>query len=524
MAAHAAAVRKQPSPFERSRERFESLVGKLESSETLAMSHADLERLIDVEGRQILLQLMQDHIDLRSPGEVSGPVVGADGVERRHARPHQRKLETRFGGVMIGRAGYGMPGVVSLHPLDTELNLPCEVYSLEVRRCVALQAAQRSFEATCATVSGYTGAHVPKRQAEELAKRAAVDFEAFYGQRQRAAAVGKKAAELLVLSFDGKGVRMLKRALRELTRQRGEQHQPKLKWRRSKGEKSGQKRMAEVAAVYTVAPFVRTPEEVIRELTRTETAGDRPPRPRPQDKRVWASLEREAHEVIAEVFVEAQRRDPEHAKTWVVLVDGNESQLYQAMLAEGRIGHTIVIIVDLFHVAQRLWTASYAFAREGTPEAEAWVHERLLRILEGKAVHVAAGMRRSATLQRLSATQRKSVDDCADYLLKYAPFLAYDEYLAQGLPIASGVIEGTCRHLINDRMDLTGARWGLATSEAVLKLRALWASGDFDDYWLFHERCEFERNHASAYCGTPPTPIKPTPRRSSERRHLRVVR
>src|SRR5258706_14674354 len=122
MAAHAIAVRKQASPFERSRERFESLAGKLESSETLTMSHADLERLIDVEGRQILLQLMQDHLDLRSPGEVRGPVVGADGAERRHERPHQRKLETRFGGVMSGRAGFGKPRRASLHPVGAELD------------------------------------------------------------------------------------------------------------------------------------------------------------------------------------------------------------------------------------------------------------------------------------------------------------------------------------------------------------------------------------------------------------------
>ena len=108
-------------------------------------------------------------------------------------------------------------------------------------------------------------------------------------------------------------------------------------------------------------------------------------------------------------------------------------------------------------------------------------------------------MRRSATLRQLSAKDRIGVDDCADYLLKYGAFLQYHSYLALGLPIATGVIEGACRHLIQDRMDITGARWSLVGAEAVLRLRSLRSSGDFDAYWHFHEDQEYERNHAARY-------------------------
>ena len=129
------------------------------------------------------------------------------------------------------------------------------------------------------------------------------------------------------------------------------------------------------------------------------------------------------------------------------------------------------------------------------------MRERLLALLYGKASDVAAGMRRSATLRGLTARQRKPVDTCARYLCKYARFMRYDEYLARGLPIATGVIEGACRHLIKDRMDLTGARWGLESAEAILRLRSLRSSGDFDEYWAFHEQRELERNHLSRYAG-----------------------
>jgi hypothetical protein len=136
------------------------------------------------------------------------------------------------------------------------------------------------------------------------------------------------------------------------------------------------------------------------------------------------------------------------------------------------------------------------------------VEERLSRILFGDSSQVAAGMRRSATLRGLTKRRRKTVDACANYLLGHTRYLRYDRYLAAGLPIATGVVEGACRHLIADRMDLTGARWSLAGAEAVLRLRALRSSGDFDEYWRFHERCEYERNHASRYQGGKVVPVR----------------
>ena len=110
-------------------------------------------------------------------------------------------------------------------------------------------------------------------------------------------------------------------------------------------------------------------------------------------------------------------------------------------------------------------------------------------------------MRRSATKRALTPERRRPIDRCADYLLKYAEYLRYDEYLAAGFPISTGVIEGACRYLVKDRMDITGARWSLDGAEAILRLRALKASDDFDTYWTFHEQQELRRNHLERYAG-----------------------
>lgn len=483
--------------FDPARHGLERMVGFLQARESRTMTHSELERWIEKEGREVMRQLLQGHLDLRGPAEAVQEVRAADGGERASKRLHERTLATVFGRVTVERFGYRGERQESLHPVDGELNLPVERYSLELRRQVAEQAAKSSFEETQKALEARTGSAVPKRQVEELVGRAgnAEDFEQFYATR----AAGEQASgELQVISSDGKGVVMRREDLREATKRAAERSRHKLGKRLSKGEKHNRKRMATVAAVYTIAPFVRTPEQVAGVMAPVHAAQGMP-RPRPQQKRVWASLEQPAEEVIEEAFEDGERRDPEHKKKWVAVVDGNEEQLRHLHTSARRHRVALTIVLDVIHVVEYLWKAAYVFHAQGTPEAEQWVSERLLQILKGRAGYVAGGIARSATRRRIRRAKRKAADDCVRYLLRHKAYLHYDQYLAAGFPIASGVIEGACRHLVRDRMDITGARWSLKGADAVLRLRALRSSGDFDEYWRFHEARELERNHLARY-------------------------
>ncbi len=485
--------------YDQARQEFEHIVDYLDSRETSAMTHSELERALEKKGRELMRKLLQEHLDNRSPGQCDDPPVeGADGVVRSRVRLQERELETVFGTVLVERAGYGQQGVKSLHPLDAELNLPDERYSLEMRRRVAEEAAKSSFDETLESIGKNTGGHVPKRQIEELVKRAAVDFDAFYDRRHGSTAEGQSTGSVLVTSVDGKGVAMLTRDLREQTRKAAEARAHKMGKRLSKGEKKNAKRMATVATVYTVAPFVRVPEDVIAEASCTLA---RTPRPRPEQKRVWASLEKEPGQVIEQALAEAHHRDQEYEKNWVALVDGNKTQIRELRRVARENNFDLTIVVDIIHVIEYLWAAGRAFHCASGSELENWVRHRLLEILRGKAGLMAGGMRRSATRRGMSPKAREPVDTCAHYLLEYSPYLRYDRYLSQGLPIATGVIEGACRHLVKDRMDVTGARWSLVGAEAVLRLRALRSSQDFDEYWAFHEAREYERTHQVLYAG-----------------------
>lgn len=499
------------NPFDGAERALGALTERLHGAEARAMTHGQVEALIHHDGMEILRQLLQGYIALRGLGDVGPVVVDSGGVRRTHKDVSTRRLESIFGEVAVTRLGYRMPGVESLFPLDAELNLPPELYSHGVQRRAAVLVAKTSFDEAVADISETTGASVPKRQAEQLAARAAVDFDDFYAERELGARAGAAAtSELLVITTDGKGVVMRQKDLRAATRTAAAKRKHKLEKRISKGEKRNAKRMATVGAVYTVAQHRRTAEDIVHELRGT-TPEPRPKRPRPEHKRVWASISKTPEQVIDAAFLEGLRRDPERKKTWVGLVDGNKPQIELLHAGAKRYELTLVILLDVIHVIEYLWRAARALHEETSKEGEQWVNERLLAILQGKSSSVAAGMRRSATKRGLAKAVRKPIDTCANYLLKYRQYLRYDVALAAGFPIATGIIEGACRHVVKDRMDLTGARWSLAGAEAVLRLRSLRASHDFDDYWRFHEARERVSQHDVYYDGAAVPAALPPP-------------
>jgi len=510
------------SPFSRAEELLGEAQLRLSSGDLMHATHDEVEQYATAQGRQIVNALLRDHFALRGQAEARTPVVGADGRERTHVRHEAaRTLVTTVGAVPVPRVTYNGRGLSALHPTDAELNLPEDSFSLEVRRQVAMLAAEVSFERAGLQFEELTGVHVALRQVEDLTRAAARDMEAFYAEG-RADLADAVTSELLVLTADQKGVVMRHEHLRPETREKAATSRPKLESRHTRGEKPNRKRMATVAAVYTVGPHLRTAEEVVAGLRHLKPAPDarksRPPRP--EAKRVWASVEAELPVVIGQLFDEAERRDPLRQKRWLMVMDG-DPKLEQAARREAkRRGVKLTLVLDFIHALEYLWRAGHALHAEGSPELEAWVLNRLTALLHGNVSNVAAGMRRSATRRDLSASARAPIDRAANYFLKRKSMMRYHDLLALGAPIASGVIEGTCRSLVNDRLDITGARWSVEGAEAVLRLRAILRSGDWREYWGFHTVAEYDRNHASRYAASEP-PIVEIPRKSGFLRRVK---
>lgn len=477
------------------------LIRDLQGSSLKESQLSRVEQFVEEGVRELGRQLVQAHIDLRSEREPRLRAVhGSDETRRESERRRTRSVTTVFGEVDVIRRAYEAEGKKSLFPMDAELNLTPFTYSLGVERRIAIESARGSFEEATAAFREATGVEVPKRQAEAMAVRAAYDFDAFYKSLPYSVSLAPaKEESLVVMTVDGKGVVMRTEDLREATRKKAEKKVRKLTKRLCRGEKHFAKRMATVASVYEVAPYVRCPEDVIRDKDAVRPVDDA--RPKPEKKRLWASVEKDASDIVGEMFQEASRRDPKQKCRWLCLLDGSEIQLELVEAEARRRRVKVTIILDMIHVLEYLWKAARQLFEETSPECEAWVSEKMLEILRGKARLVASGMRRSATFRGLSEHERFAVDKCAGYLQKNARYMKYKKYLKRGYPIATGVIEGACRYLVKDRMEITGARWSLAGAEAVLRLRALRASGDFDSYWNFHEAQTHQRNHQVKYAG-----------------------
>jgi hypothetical protein len=478
---------------------FERLLGRLTHEETQGVTHGELESLVHVEGSELLRRLIQGHLDQRSVQEpVRERGVGEDGIPRTHRREGcRRHLESRFGEVIVTRRGYGGRGLDSVFPLDAELNLPPDKYSHGLREVLVEEVIQGSFDESVDHLARSGGGRMAKRQAEEVAVRLSQDFDAFYRQPLLVENDERDEAKLLVISADGKGIVMHPTGLREATRKAAEQTERRVQTRLSPGEKSNRKRMATVVSVYEIGCYRRTPQQILDPEDKPDQK-----RPRPCRKRTWARVEQDLKEVIEQGFEEALRRDPDQQMRWVVLTDGQDELLRQVYAAAKRYKVEITVVQDFVHVLEYLWKAAHALY-PGEPELrEAWVLDRAQAVLQGRISDVASGLRRAATRKQLSQYARQPVDKAADYLDKNQSRLHYDQALAEGLPIATGVIEGACRHLVKDRMDITGARWGLARAEAILKLRSLKVSGDLRAYLAFHFRQEQKRNYPG-----PPIPL-----------------
>ena len=441
----------------------------------------------------------------RGIGDVGEFVIGSDGLKRTHKRKKSRTIKTFLGKIKLFRVGYSHRNVSSLFPLDAMLNLPSMNISYVLQKNLILEIIKSSFEESVASVERWTGVKITTRQAKKVVLEAAIDFDKFY-ENKKELEDNKSELPLLILTCDGKGIVMRYEDLRKETQKRAARKKKKSLLNKSTAQKNDSKRMATVASVYEIGRFIRKPEEISKEFFKKSESKSKIKRPSPISKRVWASIEKTSEKTIRKMFEEALQRPGFDKKEWVAVVDGDLNQIKKIKKYSRKFNINIVIICDIIHILEYIWKAGKVLNEK--EKVEQWVSERFKLILKGKSSVVASGMRRSATFRKLDKSTRKPIDTCARYLLNHSAYLNYDEYLRLGYPIATGVIEGACRYLVKDRMGITGARWGLKGAEAILKLRSLKISGDYNTYWKFYEDNQYYRNYSMLYEN--PSILKPS--------------
>lgn len=443
-------------------------------------------------------QLYARFLALQGTGDVGECFTLPDGrLLRRLEELHQRALVTIFGEFALDRAVYGTREgqAIEAMPLDARLQLPDSKFSHLLQNWDQLVATEQPYGQVSRTMEMILGLSQHVDSLERMSRGMSASAEEFCWSQPAPPAA--EEGEILVESADGKGVPI--RHAADEAPIRDHEHRP--------GPKPDRKRMATVAAVYSVDRFVRTPEQVLEALFHDPQAArpdDLPPRPRPQHKRSYARLDDDPSlpndqpvngAAAAFGWLEEQVRQRLATRCrpveLVCVMDGQPSLWELKQRFQGDL--PTVEILDLLHVTSRLWKAAHLFHPGDLSAAEAFVHELAGKILSGGVKSVIHSLRSRATRRGLKGECRRSLEVICKYFAKNRDRMHYDEYLRRGYPIASGVIEGACRHVVKDRLERTGMSWTPTGAQALLHLRAIAASQQWDDYHHYRVQKETDR-------------------------------
>jgi hypothetical protein len=431
-------------------------------------------------------KVLEAFLEAQGNGDQGSIVAHEDQTLHRSDEPVCRPLRTIFGQhqfmAYVYRASADLKSAIVLRPIDERLGLTCDRYSPLLQEFSMLFCCEQAFHGSVEAFFQVFGQKLSVDTLEKISRRMADQAETFVQNRE--APPPAEEGELLVMTADGKGVPLVK------------QDAQRLRAFEEKSQRPGNRRMATLAAVYSVDRFVRRPEDIVAALFRDECMDAeqtaREPRPQPRHKRILARLPTTVDglgddlipgSILALTWAAREvslRRRPD--QRLVRLMDGQHSLWNDADACREHIPEThCVDILDIVHVAGYVWKAAKALY-SAADDQQSFARERLLRILRGEVASVTSGLRRMATLHNLNSDKRSEIETVCGYFTAHRQRMKYHEYLDAGYPIATGVIEGACRHLVKDRLERSGMRWTTEGAQAMLTLRSVKASNAWDDF------------------------------------------
>jgi hypothetical protein len=421
-----------------------------------------------------------EFLRLQGDGDLGPTIDTDDGPLVRSEEPRPRAVRTLFGEHVYHSFVYGrdLDRKIDFRPIDVRLQLGESKFSPRFQQVSQLLCVEQAFGQAAKTLEAIFGQVVSVNSLERINRNLADEAEDFlFGLPIPAP---KDEGEILVVSGDGKGVPMVRESVEPV---------PAFE----KREHPGNRKMATLATVYSVDRFVRTPDEIVAALFRESTDETPVKRPQPVGKAVVGYLTRiddENEPVPGDIqaftwAAEQVERRHRNGQPIVRLMDGQASLWDTATICLG--DRPTVDILDIIHVSSYVWSAAKIFHNHREHQ-EAYTKDRLERILRGEVGGVISGMRQQATKLQLSAKDRASINRICGYFEKNRYRMRYDEYLREGYPIATGVIEGACRHLVMDRMCRTGMRWQVPGSQAMLHVRAIHQADLDEAFHAYHAR------------------------------------
>ena len=441
--------------------------------------------------------------ELSGDGDEGEWIVLTEGRKvRRMKNLHKKDYQSVFGVFTLFRTVYGTRETQRIEsvPLDARLSLPESKFSYLLQDWDQYLVSDGPYAKVSDTIRKILGFTQSVNSMERTNRKMSETVKAFWAAEK--APPAEEEGALMVCQADCKGV-----VMRVEDNKKSAEQDPVVQTPASNKQdpceagKKRKKKMALIGAAYTVAPYIRSPDDVLDALFR-DTKKDNEPlpaRPSPLFKHVRGALLRDNQETMQpsydEIFgwlaQEIEKRNPKGEKPVPVIMDGQES--LWAALPKYFPGVNWIEILDIIHVTSYVWEATHLFYAKGSQKAFGFAKQRILRILKGEVDGVVRGLRWMGTHEKLSEKKRESLERICGYFEKNNHRMAYDDYLAAGYPIASGVIEGACRNVVVDRMERSGMRWVLEGANSMLYTRCIYLSGLWDEFTRFRINKECER-------------------------------
>ena len=458
------------------------------AQEAGVLDHGDRETEIAQSGRELQRQLLESTFTIDSGCEERiEQVTSAAGI--RHGtveKGHDRGVVSVFGPVRATRMAYRNRREANLYPADARWMLPEDPYSLGMRALVAYHLAEGGYGQAQDVIQARTGEKIGPAQLAGIAAELAAWTDDFYDQR----AAGADLAPAGQRRDHVPGRRQGHRDAPGVPQGRAARLMPRIR---------GSRRWPRSSRSPTSPPPSASPEDIAAPPARRKAH----PGPQARDKWVAASITGTIDDMIGAAYDEGDRRDPPRVRQRVFLVDGNKQQITAIGDHAKASGLKVPVLIDFIHVSGYLGKAAAALHPGDPQAAREWADGQKLRVLHGRAKAVAATLASVAAKTRAKASTRHldlaDVDKAVTYLTNNHMYMKYDKALAAGWPIATGVIEGACRFVIEDRFGITGARWSPDGAEAVLKLRAVVINGDLDDYMNYYKTRYRNQIHLARY-------------------------
>jgi len=394
---------------------------------------------------------------------------------------------------LFGRLDFTRPSFHSnqrglLYLVDEHLDIPRVLWSYNIQELVSSNSTQTNFRESVQTMNSLLGLGLNGTSSERSINHLGQTVDAYYSQKRIEKPLGPV---FFCASFDGKGVPKIKPIDKTKSRETK---------RLNKGEKRGIKQMATVGVISHFEPKPREIGDVIKGLMEYKTSKSKE---ESEHSRVKTNDNRWHQDIHRRAFLADQDKSIDygisriksmisHPQSRIVVpIDagiGLEDKVLLSLKKYGLADKLAAIILDIIHVSEYVWDCANAVLGEGSNLRTDWVREMLEDLLNSKTKQVIEDLKKIVAKTDLSKNKKEKIQKAITYFTNHQHKMDYKTYIEKGYPVSSALVESNCKHLVKDRMELSGMRWSSNGAQNMMDMRAVKLNGDLPHFINFIER------------------------------------